>query len=95
MIESYTAYLADENETKIFTAWDLAADWWWMEDYSISTGRSTYTHAEVTRGYQGVRFQRLYAPDSHKERPRVITRYVDPEMPVRLVNRKMKKGGAS
>lgn len=88
MAQTYEAYLVDEIEAKTYTAGDLAADWWWMDEYLISTRRAIYTDAEFTGGYQGVKFSRLEGGQTIQDGVRVITRYVDPDMEVRLVKRK-------
>lgn len=71
-----------------WTAWELGADWAWQKDHVISTGRAIWTDAQITRGYQGVRLQRLEGGATIDERPRIVTRYVQPETKVRLVPRK-------
>jgi len=73
------------DDSGIYTAWDLAGDWWWNEagyEAVIVGGRTPYETATATTG----RFVRLW-------RLRYLGagqltdcyRYVDPETPMRLV----------
>lgn len=69
-----------EKKALTWTAWELAADWWWRElDCAVKLGRTTYSEAQVSRGYQGVKLQRLRHDLS------VVTRYVKSDTIVTLV----------
>ena len=82
-MRNYFSLSPDEIEAKTYTAWEIGADaWWQFEGYLVSTGRATYEAAGITRGENGVYFWRLEVRD---EGLRVVRRYIDPDMKVKLV----------
>ena len=79
--------MADFSESGTYTAWDLAADWRWVDDRFeavIGNGRIRWETATATKGSNGktIRLERL---DVSTGRPRAIARYVDPDTQMRLV----------
>ena len=73
--------------SKTYTAWELAADWWWDEDYECITenGFVRYECATVSKTEKTVRLTRLNHSSVWKSLWNPITRYVHPDTKMRLV----------
>lgn len=71
------------------TAWRVGADWNWQDKYNVFTKRAKWTDAQISQGYQGVRFQRLVGGATINDMPHIVTRYLKPEYPVTL---KLRRG---
>ena len=69
------------DPSKIHTAWELAGDWWWDEDYqaAMERGKVLWDCATATKGGQGrtVRLARLGG----------WPRHVHPDTRMRLVKK--------
>jgi hypothetical protein len=78
------AMTGEYDDAKEYTAWELAADWWWIELGYFAVvvgGRQSYDEVTATRN-DAVRLSRLYATTTAI---RQINRYVNPELSMRLV----------
>lgn len=65
-----------------YTAWILASDWWWMEEYRfrVKGGTTEYTDATISRTGKRVKLQ--YITSELK----VVTRYVHPDTLIEFVS---------
>jgi hypothetical protein len=72
------------DDSKEYTAWELAADWWWVElgyDAVIVGGNARYENATVTRN-SSVKLSKL---DADLISLCQINRYVNSDTKMRLV----------
>lgn len=76
--------LSIETE-KEYTVGQLAADWWWMDDYLVSTGRATWSDANFSRTGSVMLSRLKVTDDSHLKQ---VNRYLDPDTKVLLVPHK-------
>lgn len=70
------------GEVKTYTAWELAADWWWVGKYLAYTigGSSGYETATVSKTERTVRISRLIpAKTGPVLTVKQVNIYVDPD----------------
>ena len=71
---------------ELYTAWELAGDWWWTEKYYAVTenGHVRYELATASKTERTVCMSRIQVGFTIRD-ARVIVRYVHPDTKFRLV----------